>query len=124
MEDEATNAEGEPQVPDDFPRRQPLGAVPGFQPKILLFEQDGAYSNQLPHEERAGRYLMCADLLDQMVLYAEKKANQNPETPMAEILDAIDAAARKKGWEVFDEEFDWIFSQLRARYTILSQPNQ
>jgi len=111
-----SDAAQEVMVPDDFPRDPFPASLSGAQSKFTGYEVDGRYAVGLPEDEQRGRYLMCADLVEQLTAYTERKHVECPDLTLAALLDDIDAGIRRKGWEVGATEFDWIMGRLRARF--------
>ena len=103
-------------VPDDFPRDPFPAALAGSQMKLAAREIDGRYIVGLTDEERQARFLMCSDLVDQLVGYAQRKQRERPDQTLNELLDAIDLSMRRKGWRLGASEFDWIMVRLRAKF--------
>jgi len=103
-------------VPEDFPRDPFPEALTGMQHKVAAREIDGRYVVGLTDDERRGRYLMCADLVEQLTGYTERKRIERVDLTLPQLLTEIDAGIRRKGWEVGPAEFDWIMVQLRSRF--------
>jgi hypothetical protein len=101
-------------VPEDFPHDPFPASLAGAQMKVSAREIDGRYVVGLTSDERRGRYLMCADLVEQLLAYTEKKRTQRRDLALEALLVDIDAGIRRKGWEVGPVEFDWIMAQLRG----------
>lgn len=113
-EDDEHNQE-KAEVPEDFPWDPFPASLSGAQPKVAARLIDGRYVTGLTEDERRGRYLMCADLVEQLVEYTERKHLQRSDLTLPALLDQIDDGIRKKGWEVGAVEFDWIMRRVRAR---------
>lgn len=95
-------------VPPDFPRGDPRGAVAGAQPKLLVRIEGDQYVAGLTDEELQERYEMCADLVRQLVPYAQRKR-----------LHAGDAQKLKNGlkakdWGLTIQEIDWVVGKVAA----------
>ena len=108
--------EGEVVVPDDFPRDPFPASLSGSQMKFAARKIDGRYVMGLTEDERQGRFLVCSDLVDQLVGYKERKQLERPDMTLHDLLDAIDLGIRRKGWELGASEFDWIMVRLRAKF--------
>lgn len=115
-ETDAPDDEQKIMVPDDFPRDPFPASLAGAQIKVAASEADGHYVVGLTEEERCGRYLMCADLVEQLGGYTTRKRVQRQDLTLEALLDEIDAGIRRKGWELGKVEFDWIMGRLRATF--------
>lgn len=103
-------------VPDDFPRDPFPAALAGSQMKFAAREIDGRYVVGLTDDERQARFLMCSDLVEQLVGYAQRKQRERPDLTLPALLDSIDLSMRRKGWRLGGSEFDWIMVRLRAKF--------
>ena len=103
------------EVPEGFPRDPFPAALPGSQIKVSARLIDGRYVVGLTPEERQGRYLMCADLVEQLVGYCLRKREQQPDRTVAQLLENINQRIRLQGWELGAEEYDWIMGRLAVR---------
>ncbi|MBU0587158.1 MAG: hypothetical protein KJ852_01195 [Gammaproteobacteria bacterium] len=103
------------EVPAEFPWDPFPASLSGAQSKVAARLIDGRYVSGLTEDERRGRYLMCVDLVEQLVEYTERKHLQRPDLTLPALLDQIDDGVRKKGWEVGAVEFDWIMGRVRVR---------
>ena len=101
-------------VPADFPRKLSSGCVSGTQPKILLVQSGGRFTQGPSEEERAGRFLMCDDLVQQIVAHTRRKQLERLDLTLEQLLVEIDKKMRTKGWEVYPPEFDWIMGRVRS----------
>jgi hypothetical protein len=102
-------------VPEDFPRNTSPAALAGSQPKVAAQLIDGRYVVGLTDEERQNRYLYCADLVEQLMMYTHRKQLELPDLPLEQLLSQIDASIRRKDWELSAIEYDWIMQQLRGQ---------
>lgn len=114
--EDAPDDEREVLVPEDFPHDPFPAALAGAQPKVTAREVDGRYVVGLTAEERRGRYLMCADLVEQLTGYTERKRIERHDLTLTQLLDEIDVGIRRKGWELGQVEFDWIMARLRSQF--------
>lgn len=107
--------EGEDAVPADFPQEF-LATVSGAQPKLLLERSvDGNYVD-CSQVQRRERWLMCADLREQLVDYVHK---HRPSETALEVyaVKVTDALERKRaGWGISAAEAAWIAKQLKAHF--------
>ncbi|MGI0015273.1 MAG: hypothetical protein ACREBU_17800 [Nitrososphaera sp.] len=110
------------EVPKDFPADPFPASLSGAQFKVAVREIDGQYVIGLTREERVGRYLVCEDMVKQVMAFTEKKHRQRPDLTMEGLLDQIDAGIRLKGWELGAREFDWIMGRVRRQF--LAVPSQ
>ncbi|WP_157090428.1 hypothetical protein [Polaromonas jejuensis] len=114
--EDAPDGEQEVLVPEDFPHDPFPATLAGAQPKVAACEVDGRYVVGLAEDERRGRYLMCADLVEQLTGYTERKRIERHDLTLTTLLDEIDAGIRRKGWELGQVEFDWIMARLRSQF--------
>jgi hypothetical protein len=107
-------------VPDDFPRPQVLGAVGGFQPKLLLVSYAGKfYAPGCTPPELFSRWELCEDLAQQFVGTArETKAGKRAHMSEQAILDQYCLRSMKMNWGS-DDEMRWVF---RRAATLLDWP--
>ena len=122
MKSSETTREGAPNdepkvlVPADFPHDPFPATLAGAQPKVSAREVDGRYVVGLTEKERRGRYLMCADLVEQLTGNTERKRIKRHDLTLTKLLDEIDAGIRRKGWELGQVEFDWIMARVRSQF--------
>lgn len=95
-------------IPEDFPRSPHAGAVPGAHPKLLLRRVGDTFVSGWTDEELAQRYDVCADLLTQLIPYARRKREANPEWGRAEFERRLAAGIRAKPWGLTEPEINWI----------------
>lgn len=86
-------------VSADFPRDPFPSTLPGSQPKFLAWQIDGCYVVGLTEDERKERFLACRDLVAQVTAYTLKKHPRRPSLITAALLQEIDIAIRRKGWD-------------------------
>lgn len=104
-------------VPEDFPRNPFPSALSGAQLKFSVREVNGKYIEGLTDEERQQRYLVCIDLVDQLVSYTKRKSAERTDLSMAEVLDGVEAAAHRKDWGLARSEIDWVVLQVRKQFS-------
>lgn len=102
-------------VPADFPRPQALGAVAGFQPKLLLKKQgEKYYAPGCSPEELHARWDVCEDLAQQFVLKCkETKSGKRADVLEVDILEQYCLRSMKAGWGAADE-MRWVFRRVAA----------
>lgn len=100
-------------VPDDFPRDDPISVVSGAQPKLCVRESDGRYFAEQTAVERKERWSICEDLAHQLVPKAQKDAASHPERSADATLERVRAAVAHKDW-VSSDELKWLINRLRA----------
>jgi len=109
-------------IPEDFPRRQNLGAVSGVQPKLLVRPNGERYEEASTEEACWARYDICEDLVQQLVPYTTRKMFENSWT-LEDALPRIEAAVSKKvhscQWDFSVAEVGWIMKRVRE---VLSAP--
>ena len=99
-------------VPDDFPRPQILGAVPGAQPKYLAVEYEGRYySSGCTPPELYERWKHCVQYVPQFVASCiETKAGKRAHMPKVDILDQYLTRLIESGW-VSADEARWVIRE-------------
>jgi hypothetical protein len=103
-------------VPDDFPTDPFPAALAGSQTKFSARLIEGKYVVGLTAEERHQRYLHCLDLVNQLIAYTQRKREQKPEVPKADVLDDIVNRIPLQGWDLGTSEMEWIAKQLRQSF--------
>jgi hypothetical protein len=101
------------QIPADFPRPAPHGAVPGAQPKLLARQQGGGFVAACEDHVLA-RFQVCEDLLRQLQAYVARKHAQAPTLPKTDLLKSVNAAIQQKafGWGLSPAETNWILKRI------------
>jgi len=102
-------------VPDDFPRPTILGAVGGFQDKLLLVKYgDKFYEPGCTPPEIFQRWDVCEDLAQQFAQKSlESKAGKRSHLQEVEILDQYCIRAMKMSWGSH-AEMKWVFRRAAA----------
>jgi len=95
-------------IPKDFPREPSPGAAPGAHPKLVLRKAGDTFSAGWTEEELALRYEVCADLVTQLVPYARRKFEANPDWGREGLERRLAAAIRAKPWELTESEIRWL----------------
>ena len=95
-------------IPEDFPRGPQAGAVPGAQPKLLLRKVGDTFVSGWTEEERALRYDVCADLAAQLIPYARRKFEANPDWGREGLERRLVAGIRAKPWGFTEPEINWL----------------
>lgn len=100
------------QVPDDFPRPQHLGAVPGAQPKFLAVKYEGRfYSPGCTPPELHARWQHCMQYVPQFVTSCiETKAGKRAHMTETAILDQYLVRLIESGW-VSGDEAGWVIRE-------------
>lgn len=100
------------QVPNDFPRPQHLGAVPGAQQKFLAVEYQGRYySHGCTPPELYERWQHCMHYVPQFVTSCiETKRGKRKDVPEADILDQYLVRLIEAKW-VSDDEARWVIRE-------------
>jgi len=101
------------EVPEEFPRDTMPAVVPGVQPKICVVLHNGVYIAGQTPEERHERWLICEDLVEQLVPVAEKEAAAHPEQSQNQTLERVQVSVARKGW-VSPDELTWMVHRLRT----------
>ncbi len=99
-------------IPDDFPRPQQMGAVPGAQTKFLAVEYKGRYySPDCTPPELHERWQHCMHLVPQFVASCiETKAGKRKDMAEAAILDQYLVRLIEAKW-VSDDEARWVIRE-------------
>jgi hypothetical protein len=103
------------QVPDDFPRELDLAALSGMQPKVSARLIEGRYVVGMTPVERLAQYLMCQDLVEQLLAYHQKHQQDDPPMDVEELVIRFYGTARRHQWPTTVLENLWIEKQLRAK---------
>lgn len=102
-------------APSDFPRQNNLSALTGAQPKLSVVRIDGRYYLDQPDEDEIyQRYDVCADLVDQLISYCERK--KQPSHSWEALLKAVSHSLSKKPWGLTAEENAWIMNKLELHF--------
>ena len=99
-------------VPADFPRDPPPGAVPGAQPKLLARRVGDKYVAALTDEEVAERFRICEDLVRQLLPYCHSKHLARPDWSTEVVLRKTFIGIRSKRWDFSDAEIAWTLRQV------------
>lgn len=102
-------------VPDDFPQSQTIGAVGGFQNKVLLVAQAGKfYSPGCTPAELYARWDVCEDLAQQFSRKCvETKSGKRAQMTEVEILEQYYFRSLKMNWGSPDE-MKWVFRRTAS----------
>lgn len=100
-------------VPDDFPRPTVPAVVPGAQPKVGATLSWGVYIAGLTPEERYERWVICEDIVQQLLPVAQKDAAKYPHHSPDETLGRVRVAVARKGW-VSPDELDWLLQRMKT----------
>ena len=103
-------------VPDDFPRKPCLGAVPGIQPKLLVREKEGRYYTGHTDGELRARYESCEDLSRQLAAYASRKMLEFGwalDEALRKVETSASARARTGQWDFSAAEITWVMRRTR-----------
>lgn len=104
-------------LPEDFPRGAPMGAVPGVQAKLLARCIDGKYVVGWTEEELRERYENCEDLVQQLVLYCQRKEREHPDWSREFNLERMATGIGKKAntgeWDITVDELAWMLDRIR-----------
>lgn len=102
-------------VPADFPRPVHLGAVGGFQDKLLLVQFGGKfYEPGCTPPELHSRWDVCEDLARQFVEKArETKSGKRAHMTEQDILEQYLLRSMKMNWGSTDE-MRWVFRRVAS----------
>lgn len=101
------------EIPKDFPRPVPIGAVSGAQPKILLIEKNGKFfAPNTNQSELKVRFDICEDLVRQFASKSlETKAGKRSHLSEKEILLQYRSRLIATKWTSV-EEANWIIESV------------
>lgn len=104
------------QIPNDFPRPQHMGAVPGAQPKFLAVEYQGRfYTPGCTPPELYERWRHCMSLVEQFVpTCIETKKGKRKDMPEVDILDQYLLRLIEAKW-VSNDEARWVIREAARR---------
>lgn len=105
-------------VPGDFPRNPFPASLAGYQPKVAACLIDGQYVVGLTNDERQSRHSFCADLVEQLSVYLQKKLAEFPVKQVAELLPQINTWIQRQDWELGQAEYRWIMKTLEERFHV------
>lgn len=104
-------------LPESFPRSKPVGAVSGAQAKLLVRQVDGQYIAGWTDEELRARHDYCEDLVQQLVLYCQRKERENPSWSREFNLERMASGVAKKAssgeWDITSEEMAWMMERIK-----------
>lgn len=102
-------------VPADFPRAG-VGAVPGFQSKVLAVKSGDTYAQGMSESEAHARYQICFDLVNQLQAYCHRKLLEHPDwTPRILLSKLRIGVVRRYDWGCSPAELQWMLTQLCIR---------
>ena len=102
-------------IPADFPKGDFASAVSGMQPKLVGRMIDGQFVTGWTEQERHAHFEVCADLVDQLVVYCRRKLAEDAGMDIATLLPKVRRAVQGKGWGLSDPELDWIIRSVSKR---------
>ena len=82
--------------------------MPGAQPKLLVRKEGDRYVSERNEEERAERYAICVDMVEQLRPHAQRHHDAHPDWGRQGVRDRLHAAIRAKGWDFTEAEIQWI----------------
>lgn len=105
-----------PTVPDDFPRDYFLGAISGFQPKVLAREIDGKYVTGPTPEELYARWDNCEDLARQLMEKTVRKVKSGvvKESDLEAYYVGIEGLVRQQPWGLSQGEVTWLMNRAKV----------
>ena len=98
-------------IPQDFPREPSPGAVPGAHPKLVLRKVGDTFRSGWTEEELALRYEVCADLVIQLIPYARRKFEANPDWGRKGLERRLAEGLRAKPWDLTEPEVAWLVAR-------------
>jgi len=100
------------QVPADFPRERDPTSVSGFQTKLGVRLVGGKYLEGWTDEELFARFDACADLVEQLTAYCNRKLLALPNECPSTLLPKVRRGVVGKGWDLTEAETDWIMGKV------------
>lgn len=104
-------------VPHDFPTRPDPTAISGLQAKLPVRFVNGKYFSEFTPDELELRYVVCEDLVNQLVSYFKRKISEQPFRTPEQLLAAIEESVIKKDWDITQAELKWCMNKLRSAVT-------
>ena len=103
-------------APTDFPREPTLGGVSGVQPKLLLSKVDGQFLPDIDEEEVHRRWLVCEDLVQQLVVKTVKRMLEGRVNDLDDYVNKLQLwleAQAWDGWKVTSAEARWMRDRIQ-----------
>lgn len=102
-------------VPDSFPRDPWPTAIGGTQTKFSARLIEWRFVVGLTEVERRERYEYCADLLQQLVPYCQRKRAEAPHVALDAYLQQLETRVRGQGWDVSPIEITWMMNRVKEQ---------
>jgi len=101
-------------IPATFPRT--YGAVGGAQPKVLLQKKNGMLKVTPSEDDVAERYEFCADLVDKLTAYCQRKQGEHPDWTVTNNVERAERGLRQKvlsgEWPLSEGEIRWVVTAV------------
>jgi len=101
-------------IPTTFPRTH--GAVGGAQAKVLIQKTDGMLKVTPSNDDIAERYEFCADLVDHLNAYCQRKLEEHPDWTVTYNVQRAERGLRQKvlsgEWPLSEGEIRWIMTAV------------
>lgn len=104
-------------APADFPRENAPGSVSGVQPKILVVKVDDRFISEVDEEEIYRRWLVCDDLVQQLVAKTVKRMREGRVADLDDYVNKLQQwleAQEWDGWKVTGPEARWTCDRIKA----------
>ncbi len=97
-------------APADFPRQHAPGSVSGVQPKLVVVKVDDRFISEVDEEEIYRRWLVCEDLVQQLVVKTVQRMREG------RVADLTEYAAKLQQWLETQEWEGWKATWSEARW--------
>lgn len=98
-------------VPSDFPWSGG-GAVSGAQPKLAVRRIAGEFVAGSAEDEQRARYDACLSLVDELVMYSQRKRTQLADLSLQQYMRRVREAVVLKRWDLDAAEVTWVMQRL------------
>lgn len=109
--------DGVKKAPADFPRERAPGSVSGVQPKLLVVKVDDRFSSGVDEEEICRRWLVCEDLVQQLVVKTVKRMREGRVANLDDYVNKLQQwleAQEWAGWKVAWPEARWMRDRIKT----------
>jgi hypothetical protein len=101
-------------VPVDFPTDYFMGAVSGFQRKVLLRQVNGTFLTGPTPQELWVRWDNAEDLAKQLTAKTLPKLRDGRITDLDAYYAGIERLVRAKGWDLSEGEITWLINRTKV----------
>lgn len=104
-------------APEDFPRQHAPGSASGAQPKLLVVKVDARFISAVDEEEIYRRWLVCEDLVQQLVVKTVKRMREGRVANLDDYVNKLQQwleAQEWEGWKATWLEARWMRDRIKA----------